>query len=337
MSKRGRSIVAALTGLIFLFSGIAYGLSEQSRRNEEAQHRASDYAKRAAYKIEQACVRIPAGREQAGCLKQAVAEYRLQADDNRRNYDDLIAQQTAALWTSIMGVAALIGMALSVVGVALVYTTFKETRKTNILNQRESARATRRAIASAHESAKTLAVAKEQTEVAKTTARRQLQPYPLATRAMFSIEKFEKPVPRKVESFERPRYNIGRSTVSFVVRNFGVTPAFNVTVKGIAHEIDVARMQDGFAFPEVGNLLDNTDIPPHEEVTCIIPNDFDLTGQMGLMSDLFAVIAHGTIEFEDVFGERYVIDWGFKGSGAEGPMQPYRGGNRQIAAAEKGD
>ena len=57
--------------------------------------------------------------------------YRLDGRDKQREYEDLVSQRKSALWAMIMGVAALAGMALSVVGVVLVWTTFNETRRAN--------------------------------------------------------------------------------------------------------------------------------------------------------------------------------------------------------------
>lgn len=112
--------------------GLGYGLSQQAAHEQEAKQRSADYAKYAADQIKQTCVWTGSPPlEQARCIKGAVAEYRLKTRDNQREYEDLAAQRTSAPWTGIMGLAAVIGMALSAIGVALVYTTFNETRLTN--------------------------------------------------------------------------------------------------------------------------------------------------------------------------------------------------------------
>jgi hypothetical protein len=119
--------LAALAAIIVL-AVIGYGLIQQSAYSQSATDRSADYTKNAAAQINQACTGI-SKLEKPICTKKAATEYRLQARDKQREYDDLAAQQTSALWTSIMGIAALIGMGLSAVGVALVYTTFRETRR----------------------------------------------------------------------------------------------------------------------------------------------------------------------------------------------------------------
>lgn len=50
------------------------------------------------------------------------------ARDHDRGEYDLEAQQTMALWTAAMGKAAIIGVALSALGVGLIFTTFRATQ-----------------------------------------------------------------------------------------------------------------------------------------------------------------------------------------------------------------
>lgn len=134
MSKRHRSFIATLIGIATVAGGVGYGLAEQARYADDANYRAAEYAKHAAYKIVKSCERVGVV-EQAKCLRDGAESYRLEARDKNREYADLVAQQTSALWTMIMGIAALIGMALSIIGVFLVYTTFRETRKANEISE----------------------------------------------------------------------------------------------------------------------------------------------------------------------------------------------------------
>jgi hypothetical protein len=132
MPRGYRYYVAALAGVALLLWGIAYGLTQQTIYEEDARNRSADYTRRAADQAQYACFNVVPS-EKADCLRNAASEYRLKHRDNRRDYDDLTAQRKSALWTFIMGVAALIGMALSVVGVVLVWTTFRETREANVI------------------------------------------------------------------------------------------------------------------------------------------------------------------------------------------------------------
>lgn len=121
-------IFAALIGLTGITAGVGYGLHSQASYADRAYNQAADYTERAANQIAQSCLRLVRS-EQVKCLRDKADAYRLESRDKQREYEDLVAQRTSALWTMIMGIAALIGMALSVVGVGLVYTTFMETRR----------------------------------------------------------------------------------------------------------------------------------------------------------------------------------------------------------------
>ena len=137
-SVRLVGLCAALSiALLGLVGGIAYGLVQQAAYQHEAQVRTSDYAKHARERITHACVGI-APVKQSSCKAQAEAEYQLQFSDEQRNELDLVAQRRSALWTSIMGPAALIGMGLSAVGAWLVWTTFRETKSSNVIARAES-------------------------------------------------------------------------------------------------------------------------------------------------------------------------------------------------------
>lgn len=210
-------------GAASLILGVGYGLNEQAAYEQEARQKSSDYAEHAANKIRQICGTV-AAREEAACIKDAVAEYRLKTRDNQREHDDLVAQRKSALWTSIMGIAALIGMGLSAIGVALVYTTFSESRKTNRLAMKAGARSTTRAIASAQETATALAHAEASAiamaklvEVSARNAEAQLRAYMDFASVGFLP-------PRTGDPNAIP---IG---VTITARNYGHTPALEVAL-----------------------------------------------------------------------------------------------------------
>lgn len=62
---------------------------------------------------------------------------RREIEDSYRDYykeaRDLEAQRTTAIWTAFMGAAALLGMAVSIIGVGLVFITFREARRSNLI------------------------------------------------------------------------------------------------------------------------------------------------------------------------------------------------------------
>jgi hypothetical protein len=122
-------LLRALIALVILSVGgavIVRGLTEQSEYEWSSNQRNSEYTAEAYGPAYDACLRLTDER-QPDCITKANNEYR----ENERKEQDLIAQQTTAVWTFLMGCAAIIGMMLSALGVYLVWTTFEETRKSN--------------------------------------------------------------------------------------------------------------------------------------------------------------------------------------------------------------
>lgn len=120
--------LAKITGLIatavaayVLFSNLT---AQSDALEGEARYRSVIHRENADYRVEWVCKSAPS---QQACIDEA----RQTARENEREEQGLAAQKITAWWTKVMGVAALIGMALSAVGVWLVKTTFDETRNAN--------------------------------------------------------------------------------------------------------------------------------------------------------------------------------------------------------------
>lgn len=125
-SKRVAAIAAAgVVGVIIAGIVIGWGALRQSEYNREANERSNEYTVHTYNPERDACVRLPI-RDQPNCIADADRKAR----EHERGEHELVAQKTSALWTSIMGGAAILGMILSAIGIFLVYTTFQETRKT---------------------------------------------------------------------------------------------------------------------------------------------------------------------------------------------------------------
>ena len=119
------SKIAGLAALVWLAFGFYSALSWHSNGLEnEAAQRTEIHRQNAEDRIVRVCASDPA---KIKCIYEARQTQR----ENEREEQDLAAQKVTAWWTKTMGIAALIGMALSAVGVWLVKTTFDETRKAN--------------------------------------------------------------------------------------------------------------------------------------------------------------------------------------------------------------
>lgn len=92
--------------------------------SERAAHNAAYHAKDAQDQIAQKCGVI-ANQAATDCAREINNAARA---EQRQEYD-LAAQETTAIWTAVMGWVAAFGVALSGLGVYLIWTTFRETQR----------------------------------------------------------------------------------------------------------------------------------------------------------------------------------------------------------------
>ena len=124
-SERSKIELAVALSIAILIGGAIFwkASTQEADSQIEAQDRAADYANTASIEVTPACrLRKLTVTE---CADQA--EYRARPD--QRDEYDLAAQQTMAAWTRAMGIAGLIGMAVGIVGLGLIYRTYAATRE----------------------------------------------------------------------------------------------------------------------------------------------------------------------------------------------------------------
>lgn len=130
MFRGYRNIIATVAGLAIVASAIFLLIRDLSTVDSAYRHSAANasikYQADANSNIKERCLSATAFAEE-DCTAKAYEAAR----EGQRKEQDLAAQNITAWWTKVMGIAALIGMALSAVGVWLVKTTFDETRKAN--------------------------------------------------------------------------------------------------------------------------------------------------------------------------------------------------------------
>lgn len=126
--SKARLIIGLFLAFAICAGWIGYGLSKSAEYGRQANDQRAEYSEYTRKKIDQTCVGIPK-LEAIKCKYDAFNAQR----ENNHNQSDLVAQRQSALWAYIMGTAAVIGIALSAVGVWLVKTTFDETRKSNTI------------------------------------------------------------------------------------------------------------------------------------------------------------------------------------------------------------
>lgn len=115
--------IALVVGLI---GGWAWRDAEQSQRvyERQAEQNAEAYRDSASIHAQRACTLLPSV-ERRLCVH---TEYHEARQREREEYD-LQAQLVTSAWTRAMGIAAIIAMGVGILGVGLVYTTFRETQR----------------------------------------------------------------------------------------------------------------------------------------------------------------------------------------------------------------
>jgi hypothetical protein len=123
-----RSVFVTIAGLAIVAAFMFFLVKDLSTVDSSYSHTAADaaikYERDAKAYIKERCFTTP-GLAEKDCASKAEETAR----EGQRKEQDLAAQNITAWWTKVMGIAALIGMALSAIGVWLVKTTFDETRK----------------------------------------------------------------------------------------------------------------------------------------------------------------------------------------------------------------
>jgi len=128
MPRGYRLYVAAALGLVVGAALIWALVADLSSVDQSYVHAATDasdhYRDDANRQIHERCLRPP-GLHEPQCVEQIQDAAR----ENQRREQDLAAQKMTAWWTKVMGVAALIGMTLSAIGVWLILATFRENKR----------------------------------------------------------------------------------------------------------------------------------------------------------------------------------------------------------------
>ena len=128
-------VFATLITIAICLGFVTWAKSASAEYERQSHYRTADYSENTYRKQRDSCVRL---------VQKDKQQCEWEADEAKRTYEhdqeDLVAQKSAALWGYVMGVSAVLGMGLSIIGVCLVWTTFRETRKANQIS-RDASRA----------------------------------------------------------------------------------------------------------------------------------------------------------------------------------------------------
>lgn len=287
MLRGYRSIVAALVGIGLIAAGIGYGLAEQSGYADRAYDQSANYAKNTADQITKTCFRLTRS-EQPKCFHEGAERYRLDTSDKQREYEDLIAQRKAALWSMIMGVAALIGMALSVVGVILVWLSFAEQRTANQLARDD-------AVAAANEGKEAMKIAQQNARAVVRTADIAEKSMIISQRAYVAVDTIE----------SMPCGEAGKP-----MAGWAITPRIKNAGRTRADNVQLLWRYNILKKTEAGNF---TFQPPENEITplpiAVLPGGGGGGAPQGVTFEELeavqrgetAIIVWGTITYNDLF------------------------------------
>ncbi|RZJ01803.1 MAG: hypothetical protein EON90_02000 [Brevundimonas sp.] len=211
------------------------------------------------------------------------------------------------------GIAAAI---ISAVGTVFLFLTLRETG--------------RAATAAAKFAAEELAIGRSaadaalaQVAAAQDASRRQLQPYLLAFDPVFElVELAEK------KRLERNNMQVGTMSVTFSVKNFGVTPATNFMVMAALWQAAEGHQEDVRGDPQPLGTVG--DLGPGEGRRFTVSKIVDLTTNLALKSSQYDLVLSGTTFFDDAHS-RYRVDWDFRLKQGTETMEHFRGGNRTVS------
>ncbi|HZG32464.1 MAG TPA: hypothetical protein VEZ59_04270 [Sphingopyxis sp.] len=131
-SKNDKTKVGLVVGIVLatlaVLAFLCWGYWQNSRYDVEASENSRAIQARQTDFTQQHCSKM-SEMEKVPCVAAAV---QVQVE-GQRGEQELAAQRQSALWSFVMGVAAVIGMGVSFVGVGLVWTTFEATRRGNQL------------------------------------------------------------------------------------------------------------------------------------------------------------------------------------------------------------
>jgi hypothetical protein len=128
------TLAAAFVAGVLLSLPLAIGIVSEARYQHYAANETTQYASYADQKASQSCRGVPAAQFQ-NCLAEARIEAELEKRSYKHDQTDLIAQRKAALWAQMMGVAALIGMWLSIVGIVFLWVNYLQSQEANRISR----------------------------------------------------------------------------------------------------------------------------------------------------------------------------------------------------------
>lgn len=128
-------VVGTVAAVLFMICAIGgTGVYQQMASASQAELAAQVHIDRMEKAASESCTRLsPAQR--STCVAQTRTDIADKVDDVHRDYGNLAAQQRSAIWATWMGIAAIVGMAVTTGGTYLLLATLRETRRAALAAQ----------------------------------------------------------------------------------------------------------------------------------------------------------------------------------------------------------
>jgi hypothetical protein len=219
MSRRSTIYAAGLTllaaGAAVSAGWLIFEANQLQRAYEQqAQAQAQGYRYRAHINTERRCIPMAPEAERECIREEAETARKGQHDEY-----DLQAQLVTSVWTRYMGIAAIIGMAVGIFGIGLIFVTFRATRRAAVASDRMAEEAAKATLA-ATEAAK---AGQDANKIARTGIREARKSDQTAQRAWVKFEIEARHGPRKHHDDDMRFAFKGHLT------NIGQTPAIEAT------------------------------------------------------------------------------------------------------------
>jgi len=130
-SYRSLLVALGLVGapvIILAWWLISSATNSQAVIEQEAAEKTAAYAENASAHVQRYCARL-APADQYSCVREAIEATNKAAHDER----DLEAQLVTSVWTHYMGLAAIGGTAFGIIGIFLVFATFRAASHANAI------------------------------------------------------------------------------------------------------------------------------------------------------------------------------------------------------------
>lgn len=302
VDRSGFVVFASMVAALLIVSGATSVFSSQpsaSKADLQNAHSNGNHREASEGKPRQTTRLVAPIKAVSPSIKRPISSQDSGGGDQERQQKrrDLAAQESMARWAKVMGIAAVVTMFITGLGLWLLKRTVDETKRAAIAADAmvvEARKTTREAKSSTKEARKATAAAERSVRVTSAASERELRAYSFVHTVGCS------PIAREPETAgSLGLIRAGRDyKLEFFASNLGSTPATNVKVKyNIRSNFDNCLEHAGSGWRSCGVIFPQQDILIEAEFTIVNgvdPKFWEFRGR---------VIFDGRIDYRDFTGE----------------------------------